>query len=154
MVFGILEPEKVSAFFSFLGRPWQRRVLSSPRRRTVRSHLEFSPNGQPRVTQGRKAANSASLCVAFTCSHQPGRRGSGQAANNDFSFAACAIPARQAAPTPRLGTLRRMGRQGMALHITTNRIEVVIVLDREPLEAALIDVPAPRALPGGMLFCS
>ncbi|HUS39479.1 MAG TPA: hypothetical protein VMX74_08515, partial [Pirellulales bacterium] len=115
-------------------------VLSSPRRRTVRSHQEFSPNGQPRVTQRRKAANYASFWGALTCSNQPGRRGSGQAANNDFSFAACAIPARQAAPTPRLGTLHQIGTQGIALHVTTNRIEVVIVLDRERLEAALIDV--------------
>lgn len=31
---------------------------------------------------------------------------------------------------------------------------MAIVLDRELLDAALIDVPAPLALPVSMLFCS
>jgi hypothetical protein len=74
-------------FSRFLGRPWGRSVLSSPSRRTIWSHQAPSPNGLPRCTQRRSAANSASVCGPLTCSTQPGQRGKGQAANNDFSFA-------------------------------------------------------------------
>ena len=100
--------------FLFLEATWGRRVLSGPRRRTVRSHQEFSPNGQPLVTQRRKAANSASYCGALTCSNQPGRRGSGQAANNDFPVRA--ISALTSSPS---ATARHAAPDGHARHGTS-----------------------------------
>jgi len=51
-------------FFCFFGRPWRRRVLSSPSRRTIRSHDASSPKGHRRFTLRRRAVNSASLCGA------------------------------------------------------------------------------------------
>ncbi len=47
-------------FSGFLGLPCGRRVLSSPRRATICSVQAGSPNGLPRFTLRRKAANSAS----------------------------------------------------------------------------------------------
>ncbi len=76
--------EKVSCFF---GRPWGRRVLSSPNRRTVCSNQKDSPKGHPRLTERRSANSSASVCGMFTSAAQLAKRRSGQAAINDFSLA-------------------------------------------------------------------
>ena len=59
--------ERVSGTESLLfGRPRGRRVDSKPKRRTVRSLQESSPNGLPRRTLRRAALNSASGCGPFT----------------------------------------------------------------------------------------
>jgi predicted HTH transcriptional regulator len=53
------------------GRPRGRRVISRPRRRTMRSTHVSLPNGVPRFTQRRSAASSCSVCGSCTHSNQP-----------------------------------------------------------------------------------
>jgi len=50
----------------FLGRPRGRWGISRPRRRTIFSDHEASPNGQPLLTARRRAASSASVCAVLT----------------------------------------------------------------------------------------
>ncbi len=70
-------------FCCFLGRPRGRSVISRPRRRTILSDHEASPNGQPRLTARRRAASSASVCAVFTSFTQRLGRSRGQADSHD-----------------------------------------------------------------------
>jgi len=71
-------------FLSFFGRPCGRSVLSSPKRRTIWSDQRASPKGQPRSTDRRSAANSASVCGALTSCTQFAKRRRGQAAKSSL----------------------------------------------------------------------
>lgn len=53
----------------------------------------------------------------------------------------------EAIPTPVFRPFHKLRPQGVAFHIATNRVEVVIILYGERFEAALIDVSRSRGVP-------
>ena len=56
------------------------------------------------------------------------------------------LPAMKAAPTPILGSFHQIGAQGIPFHITANGAEVLVILHRNRLEPALIQVSAAAAV--------
>ena len=114
-------------------------MLSSPKRRAIWSDQRASPKGQPRSTDRRSAANSASACGALTSCTQFAKRRRGQAAKSSLPLLSrhqWRLPQRQSSALDQVGT------QSVALHVAANREEMRVVLNGERLEAALIQVPA------------
>ena len=56
------------------------------------------------------------------------------------------LPAMKAAPTPILGSFHQIGAQGIPFHITANGAEVLVILHRNRLEPALIQVSVAAAV--------
>ena len=79
--------DKVSVLSLLFRSPVGPNSGRSPSRRTISSDHVFSPNGHPRLTERRKAANSASVSTPFTSDNQRRGRSNGQSANHDLSTA-------------------------------------------------------------------
>jgi hypothetical protein len=144
---GLEEQKRYQELLSaFLGRPRGRRVLSSARRRTTRSLHEASPKGRSTVHTAAEGRQFRFRLRRVDVSDRSGATPHGPRGEQLLFLAAPLPPPMQAPPTPVLRAADQIRAQGVAFHVATDRVEVVVILHGKRLEATLVHVATTSAV--------
>ena len=127
------------------GRPRGRRVDSSPRRSAWDCTQVGSPQRLPRFAEMPAAASSCAVSGSPAGASQFDSRRIGQAVSSRGSGSRLQLPAPKRTPAPLLRSLRQLGSQRIALHVAADGEEMLVVRNRNALEASLIDVCDPHS---------
>ena len=132
----------------FRGRPSGLSVLCNPKRWAVSCCHAAAPNGVPRRTARRNAANSPAVSTTLTCSrHSKGRSTVPlvQKVQTTPSTPAC-----QTRPRPCFGLRHQVGTRWVAFDVAADAEEMFVLLNGEGLEAPLVERPGAAGVVVGV----